>query len=66
VGFDDFNEKDSRIHGSIDQATIEGRGGFTGNANEKYQFKIPQLYNLSDASVLGHAASFSSASEVIA
>lgn len=66
VGFNDFNGSDSRIHGSIDQATIEGRGGFTGNAKEQYQFKISQLCNLSDASVLSHGASFSSVSEVIA
>lgn len=65
VGFDDFDVNDNRIHGEVDQATKEGRGGFTGNDHEKFQFKIPQLYNLSDAPVLGHGASFSSVSEVI-
>lgn len=65
LGFDDFDENDRRIHGEVDQATKQGRGGFTGNAAENYQFKIPQLYNLSDAAVLGHGASFSSVREVI-
>ena len=65
VGFSDFDENHSQIHGVVDQASKEGRGGFTGNPSENYQFKIPQLYNLSDAAVLGHGASFSSVREVI-
>lgn len=42
-----------------------GRGGFTGVDTEKYEFKVPQLYNLKDSPFYGHGASFSSVKEVI-
>ncbi|SOE23443.1 cytochrome c peroxidase [Spirosomataceae bacterium TFI 002] len=42
-----------------------GRGGFTGVDSEKYEFKVPQLYNLKDSPFYGHGASFSSVKEVI-
>lgn len=65
VGFRDFDVSDSRIHGSVSEATSKGRGGFTGNSSYDYKFKIPQLYNLADTSVFGHGASFRSIREVI-
>ena len=43
----------------------KGRGGFTGNIDDMYKFKIPQLYNLTNSPFYGHGASFSSVKEVI-
>lgn len=42
-----------------------GRGGFTGNADDNYKFKTPQLYNLKDSPFLGHGSSFRSVREVV-
>lgn len=49
----------------VDEATKKGRGGFTGNSEDDYKFKTPQLYNLVDAGFYGHGASFSSIKEII-
>ena len=54
------------VHGSVDEATKKGRGGFTGNSQDDYKFKTPQLYNLKDVSFLGHGGSFRSIREVVA
>lgn len=66
VGFADFDPNDVQIHGTVDEATVLGRGGFTGESADNYKFKIPQLYNLADAEIYGHGASFRSISDVIA
>lgn len=42
-----------------------GRGGFTGNEAENYQFKVPQLYNLINSKFYGHGATFHSVEDVI-
>lgn len=42
-----------------------GRGGFTGNPEDNYKFKTPQLYNLADSPFLGHGSSFRSVREVV-
>ena len=42
-----------------------GRGGFTGRPSEEYTYKVPQLYNLTDASFMGHGSSFRSMREVV-
>lgn len=49
----------------IDEATKKGRGGFTGNSNDDFKFKTPQLYNLKDVSFYGHGGSFKSVKEII-
>ena len=49
----------------IDDATKRGRGGFTGNPNDDYKFKTPQLYNLKDVGFFGHGGTFTSVREVI-
>lgn len=46
--------------------SAEGRGGFTGNDDELFQFKVPQLYNLIESSFYGHGGSFTSIRDVIA
>jgi len=65
VGFADFDNNKVAIHGPIEQDARLGRGGFTQNPDQHYQFKVPQLYNLADANVLGHGASFTSIKAVI-
>lgn len=42
-----------------------GRGGFTKAKDDMYKFKVPQLYNLSDANHFGHGATFNNVNEVI-
>ncbi len=42
-----------------------GRGGFTGNEEDMFRFKTPQLYNLADSPFLGHGSSMRSVREVI-
>ena len=49
----------------VDEDTKKGRGGFTGNPEDDYKFKTPQLYNLKDVSFYGHGGSFQSVQEVI-
>jgi len=49
----------------IDDATKLGRGGFTGNSEDDYKFKTPQLYNLKDVTFFGHGGSFQTIEEVI-
>ncbi|MFP4471239.1 MAG: cytochrome-c peroxidase, partial [Bacteroidales bacterium] len=41
-----------------DVRTQKGRGGFTGNPDDDYKFKVPQLYGLRAARHFGHGASF--------
>jgi cytochrome c peroxidase len=42
-----------------------GRGGFTGNPEDMYKFKTPQLYNLKDSPFYGHGSTFKSIREVV-
>lgn len=49
----------------IDEATKKGRGGFTGNPDDDYKFKTPQLYNLRGIQFFGHGGSFSTIKEII-
>ena len=54
-----------KVHGTVDEATKKGRGGFTGNSEDDFKFKVPQLYNLKDVRFYGHGGSFTSIREVI-
>jgi len=65
LGFADFDNNKVAIHGTIADEARLGRGGFTGNSSQNYQFKVPQLYNLSDTHVFGHGASFKSIRDVV-
>ena len=64
LGFHDLDIWEDTI-GEVNDATREGRGGFTGDELDKYKFKVPPLYNLIDTTVFGHGASFSSVEEVV-
>jgi cytochrome c peroxidase len=65
VGFADFDTSRSDITGGVSESASLGRGGFTGNPDDAYRFKVPQLYNLSDTSVFGHGDSFKSIRDVV-
>lgn len=43
----------------------QGRGGFTGETDFEFTFKVPQLYNLTDAGFMGHGGTFRSIQEVV-
>jgi len=49
----------------VDLATKKGRGGFTGNPEDDYKFKTPQLYNLKDVHFFGHGGNFQTIKEVV-
>ncbi|MFK8031933.1 MAG: cytochrome-c peroxidase [Gammaproteobacteria bacterium] len=66
LGFADLDTTDPRVHGTVGDADSRGRGGFTGNPQDDYKFKIPSLYNLADAGFYGHGASFNSVRDVVA
>ncbi len=61
LGMDDLNGS-GVINGNTDDL---GRGGFTGNPEDNYKFKTPQIYNLKDSPILGHGSSFFSVKEVV-
>ena len=66
IGFKDFDSgAQAGVHGPISDADKAGRGGFTGEAEDEFKFKVPQLYNLADTNVFGHGASFSSIRAVL-
>ncbi len=62
-----MNDLDGQgIYGNSPAGAEElGRGSFTGNADDNYKFKVPQLYNLKDSPFLGHGGDFNSVREVI-
>lgn len=42
-----------------------GRASFTGNAEDEYKFKTPQLYNLKDSPFYGHGGTFRTIRDVV-
>lgn len=63
LGMDDLSGPG--VFGTIDEGTKKGRGGFTGNDDDMYKFKVPQLYSLAKSPFYGHGASFTSVKDVI-
>lgn len=63
IGFSDLDVNE--VIGEIADGVRLGRGGLTGNSEDNYKFKVPQLYNLADINVFGHGGSFSSIREVV-
>ena len=49
----------------VDDFTKKGRGGFTGNSEDDYKFKTPQLYNLKDVTFYGHGGSLTTIKDVV-
>ncbi len=64
LGMDDF-EGFGILGPKPDLPTQQGRGGFTRMPEDKYKFKVPQLYNLKYVTALGHGGSFHSVREVV-
>lgn len=64
LGFNDLDIWEDTV-GEVNQATKEGRGGFTGGDMDKFAFKVPPLYNLKDTDVFGHGGSFTSVADVV-
>lgn len=66
IGLSDMIDCPEPTVGTIpnDPANL-GRGGFTGNPNDNYKFKVPQLYNLKDSPFFGHGSTLRSVREVI-
>ncbi len=44
---------------------IKGRGGFTGNPEDDYKFKVPTIYNLADSPFYGHGSNFTNLKAVL-
>jgi len=63
--YDPGNVDLTRFGGTVPTNFRLGRGGFTGQTSEDYQFKTPQLYNLKDSPFYGHGSSFQTVREVI-
>ena len=63
LGMNDLEGND--VLTNVDEATKKGRGGFTGNPEDDYKFKTPQLYNLKDVQFFGHGGSFNTIKEVL-
>lgn len=53
------------VRTSLNSIENRGRGGFTGNVDENYQFKVPQLYSMRSSPFYGHGASKRSIREVV-
>jgi cytochrome c peroxidase len=51
---------------SVDNGENKGRGSFTGNPEDDYKFKVPQLYSLRRSPFYGHGASFRDLRDVVA
>lgn len=67
IGMEDLDRHPEQTFGTRpDNKENLGRGGFTGNPEDNYKFKTPQLYNLTDSPFYGHGASFFSVRDVIA
>lgn len=65
VGFSDLDAYNV-IQGEVAEDVRLGRGGFTGDEQDNYKFKIPPLYNIVQSDFLGHGSSFNSVREVVA
>lgn len=61
LGMPDMQGAD--VYGDLSESL--GRGGFLGDPDEYYKFKVPQLYNLKDAPFYGHGGMFRTIREVV-
>lgn len=65
LGMDELKGDDTYKTRGIKSERL-GRGGYTKQKEDMYKFKVPQLYNLSEATHFGHGATFNSVREVVA
>jgi len=65
LGVSDLYELPGIVNTSSTDKRNLGRGGFTGNAEDNYKFKVPQLYNLKNYSNYFHGSSKETLEEVV-
>ncbi|MEL6864847.1 MAG: cytochrome c peroxidase [Bacteroidota bacterium] len=66
IGMNDLYECPEEIfQASASSGANLGRGDFTGDEEDMYKFKVPQLYNLGDSPFYGHGSSFRSIADVV-
>jgi len=66
LGMNDLNECDLPVFKATENSVENlGRGGFTGNTEDNYKFKTPQLYNLKDSPFYGHGSSMNTILQVV-
>ncbi|MCC6815591.1 MAG: cytochrome-c peroxidase [Saprospiraceae bacterium] len=65
LGFEDMKGVNIISKIDIPSDVILGRAGFTKNENDKFKFKVPQLYNLKNIEFLGHGGNFCSIEEIV-
>lgn len=64
LGVEDLFENGG-IKTSINDRRNLGRGGFTGNEEDMFKFRVPQLYNLGDSGPYFHGASKQTLEDVV-
>ncbi len=64
-GMKDLSECPEEVFQPNQTATELGRGGFTKLEVDKYKFKVPQLYNMTDSPFFGHGSSFRNVRDVV-
>lgn len=64
LGVNDMYQTPSFNTAESDRRNL-GRGGFTGNSDDNFKFKVPQLYNIIDAQFYFHGSSKRTLDEVI-
>jgi cytochrome c peroxidase len=64
IGVDDMYQRPSFGTSSEDIRNL-GRASYTGNTEDNYKFKVPQLYNLSDTPFYFHGSSYTDLRELV-
>ena len=66
IGMNDLSDLPEQTFMAPDDAPAnKGRFSFTGEQEDLYKFKVPQLYNLADSPFYGHGSSFRSIKDVV-
>ena len=66
MGLADLLSSDrSRVHTKFFEGEEKGRGGWLQSESQKYAFKTPQLYNLSQRSFFGHGSTHQSIESIV-
>ncbi len=65
LGVNDLYQTGLAFNTSAEDKSNLGRGQFTGEAEDNYKFKIPQLYNLGDAPFFFHGSSKKTLKDVV-
>ena len=67
LGMKDLFENNELTYGAdSDSDANDGRYSFTKVDMDRFKFKVPQLYNLTDSPFMGHGSSFTNVRDVVA